>query len=299
MSQVPGPDTLTRSERPAFGRYRAWGLILPTGVLYMVTFGIPMAMLLTASFARFEGGRTTPGFFSDNYARILSDGVTLPVFMNTVSLSLQITAVGLAVAFPVAMLMRRAGPGLRLVMMFVLVSPLLTSIIVRNVAWMLILGRSGMINVWLMEWGLISTPLALMYNRLGVIVAVVHVYLPFAVLPIYAALRAIEPARENAAASLGAPPWRVFVHITLPLAMPGVVAAFTLLFILSMGIYLTPVILGGNFVVTLPMMITEVARNQYNWPYASAMSVLLLVSIVAVVAVASLVNRIFSPPRND
>lgn len=285
--------------RPAAGRYRAWWLILPTGALYVVTFGIPMALLLGASFSRFEAGRTTPGFFFDNYARIFSDGVTLPVFLNTVTLSLQITAVGLMVAFPMAMLMRRSGPGLRLALMFVLVSPLLTSIIVRNVAWMLILGRSGMINEWLMDWGLISAPLPLMYNRLGVIIAVVHVYLPFAVLPIYAALRAIDPARENAAASLGAPPWRVFAHITLPLAMPGVVAAFTLLFILSMGIYLTPVILGGNFVVTLPMMITDVARNQYNWPYASAMSVLLLASIVAVVAVASLLNRVFSPPRDD
>ncbi len=284
---------------PKGGRYRAWGLIVPTGVLYAVTFGIPMAMLLSASFARFEAGRTTPGFFLDNYTRIASDGVTLQVFWNTVTLSAQITAVGLVVAFPVAMLMRRAGPGMRLALMFVLVSPLLTSIIVRNVAWMLILGRSGLINTWLMDWGLISSPLALMYNRLGVIIAVVHVYLPFAVLPIYAALRAIDPARENAAASLGAPPWRVFVHITLPLAMPGVVAAFTLLFILSMGVYLTPVILGGNFVVTLPMMITDVARNQYNWPFASAMSVLLLASIVVVVALASALNRAFSPPRND
>lgn len=284
---------------PKGGRYRAWGLIVPTGVLYAVTFGIPMAMLLSASFARFEAGRTTPGFFLDNYTRIASDGVTLQVFWNTVTLSAQITAVGLVVAFPVAMLMRRAGSGMRLALMFVLVSPLLTSIIVRNVAWMLILGRSGLINTWLMDWGLISSPLALMYNRLGVIIAVVHVYLPFAVLPIYAALRAIDPARENAAASLGAPPWRVFVHITLPLAMPGVVAAFTLLFILSMGVYLTPVILGGNFVVTLPMMITDVARNQYNWPFASAMSVLLLASIVVVVALASALNRAFSPPRND
>ena len=284
---------------PGTGRLRAWGLILPTGALYAVTFGIPLAMLLAASFHRFEGGRTTPGFFLDNYAKIATDGVTLPVFWNTVELSLWITAVGLACAFPVAMLMRRVGPRMRLALMFVLVSPLLTSIIVRNVAWMLILGRSGLINDWLMSAGLIAQPLPLMYNELGVVIAVVHVYLPFAVLPIYAALQAIDPTRENAAASLGAPPWRVFVHITLPLAMPGVIAGFTLLFILSMGLYLTPVILGGNFVVTLPMMITNAAREQYNWPYASAMSILLLASIVVVVAVSALATRRFSPPRDE
>ena len=285
--------------RPDLSRLRAWGLILPTGVLYAVTFGIPLAMLLVASFARFDAGRTSPGFFLDNYAKIATDGVTLPVFWNTVSLSLWITGAGLLVAFPVAMLMRRAGPALRLALMFVLVSPLLTSIIVRNVAWMLILGRSGMINTWLMEAGLIAEPLPLMYNELGVVIAVVHVYLPFAVLPIYAALQAIDPAREHAAASLGAPPWRVFVHITLPLAMPGVIAAFTLLFILSMGVYLTPVILGGNFVVTLPMMITDAARQMYNWPAASAMSVLLLSSIVVVVVLSSWLTRRFTPPRDE
>jgi len=294
---APDPAPPVRA-RARTGRLRAWGLVLPAGVLYAVTFGIPLAMLLGASFARFQGGVTTPGFFLDNYVKIATDGVTLAVFRNTVTLSLLITAVGLACALPVAMLMRRAGPGLRLVAMFVLVSPLLTSIIVRNVAWMLILGRSGMINSWLIDAGVISAPLPLMYNRLGVVIAVVHVYLPFAVLPIYAALRAIDPARERAAAGLGAAPWRVFVHVTLPLAAPGLIAAFTLLFILSMGLYLTPVILGGNFVVTLPMLITDAARNQYNWPYASAMSVLLLASIVAVVAASAALGRLFAVPRD-
>lgn len=280
-------------------RLRFWGLILPTGALYAVTFGIPLVLLLSASFYKFEAGRTTPGLFLDNYIKIATDGVTLRVFWNTVTLSLKVTLIGLLCAFPVAMMMRRCGRGLRLVMMFVLVSPLLTSIIVRNVAWMLILGRSGMINTWLMEAGLISAPLPLMYNELGVIIATVHVYLPFAVLPVYASLQAIDPSREAAAANLGAPPWRVFMHVTLPLALPGVIAGFTLLFILSMGLYLTPVILGGNFVVTLPMMITDAARGQYNWPYASAMSVLLLASIFVVVAASALVSRHFTPPRND
>ena len=279
-------------------RVRLWCLLIPTSTLYVVTFGVPLVLLLAASFNRFEAGRTTPGFFLDNYVKIATDGVTLRVFWNTVILSLQITAAALLCAFPVAMLMRRCGRRFRLLMMFILVSPLLTSIIVRNVAWMLILGRSGMINSWLLEAGVISAPLPLMYNAFGVVIATIHVYLPFAVLPIFASLQAIDPALEAAAASLGAPPWRVFVHVTLPLALPGVIAAFTLLFILSMGIYLTPVILGGNFVTTLSMLITNAARNQYNWPFASAMSVLLLVSIAAIVALSALVSRYFAPQHN-
>lgn len=276
-------------------RLRLWGLIVPAGLVYTVTLAIPLVLLLIASFYRFEAGHTTPGFFLDNYVKIATDDVTLLVFWNTLVLALQITVISLLCAMPVALLMRRCGPALRLIAMFVLVSPLLTSIIVRNVAWMLILGRSGMINSWLMDTGLISSPLPLMYNEFGVIVATIHVYLPFAVLPIFAALQAIDPTREAAAASLGAPPWRVFWHVTLPLTLPGVIAAFALLFILSMGLYLTPVILGGNFVVTLPVMITDAAREQYNWPYASAMSVLLLITIAFVVAASSFVSRRVAP----
>ena len=151
------------------------------------------------------------------------------------------------------MLMRRVGPKARLWILLLVVSPLLTSIIVRNVAWVLILGRSGMINDVLISWGLISKPLPLMYNTFGVVLAVVHVYLSFMVLPLFAALSSINNSLEEAAASLGAKPLSIFLNVTLPLSLPGIMAGCTLVFILSMGVYLTPVIMGGNFVVTLPM----------------------------------------------
>jgi len=270
---------------------RNWWLLFPTGLLYAGTFMIPFGILLVTSFFHFEGGVTTPGLYFDNYRKVFTDGVTMQVFRNSVILSAWITGIGLLIAYPTAILMRSLGPKARLVMIYVLVSPLLTSIIVRNLAWLLILGRTGIINAWLMDMGLISRPLPLMYNDFGVIVAVVHVYLPFAVLPIYSALSAIDRRVEAAAASLGAGPVQVFLNVTLPLSMPGVAAGMTLLFILSMGLYVTPVIIGGNFVVTLPMLITSAVRDQYNWPWASAMSILLLLSIMAVVLLSTLLTR--------
>jgi len=270
----------------------AWWLLTPALALYAFTFFIPLLILLVLSFAKFEASITTLGFYSDNYVKFFTDGVTIPVFWNTVLLSLYITAACLLLGYPVAAYMRRSGPRMQLLLLFVIVSPLLTSIIVRNVAWVLILGRSGIINQTLIDWGLIAKPLPLMYNGFGVVLAVVHVYLSFMVLPVFASLQSINAAVEEGAASLGASPLRVFFHVTLPLSLPGVAAGCTLVFILSMGIYLTPVIMGGNFVVTLPMVITDVVRNQYNWPTASAMALMLLLAIGAMIVLSARLQKI-------
>lgn len=273
------------------GNRKAWWLLTPGVGLYVLTFFIPLAMLLVLSFAKFENSVTTIGFFFDNYVKIMTDGITLTIFYRTVQLALMITVACLLLGYPVAVLMRRSGPRARLWLLFFIVSPLLTSIIVRNVAWVLILGRSGIINDTLIEWGWISAPLPLMYNTFGVVLAVVHVYLSFMVLPLFGALIAIDSSVEEAASSLGASPLRVFLTVTLPLSLPGVTAGCTLVFILSMGIYLTPVIMGGNFVLTLPMLITDSVRNLYNWPAASAMALMLLAAIGAMVLLSARIQK--------
>ena len=269
----------------------SWLLLAPTSILYLVTFFIPLITLVVMSFSKFESSVTTVGFYLNNYEKILTDGITLKIFFQTVELSLIITLFCLLLGYPVAMLMRRVGPKARLWILLLVVSPLLTSIIVRNVAWVLILGRSGMINDVLISWGLISKPLPLMYNTFGVVLAVVHVYLSFMVLPLFAALSSINNSLEEAAASLGAKPLSIFLNVTLPLSLPGIMAGCTLVFILSMGVYLTPVIMGGNFVVTLPMLIEDAVRNRYNWPEASAMALLLLIAIGIMIIISSSIQK--------
>ena len=272
-------------------KFSSWWLLVPTSFLYIITFFIPLVTLLVMSFSRFESSVTTVGFYLDNYEKIFTDGITLKIFFQTVELSLMITLFCLLLGYPVAMLMRRVGPKARLWILLLVVSPLLTSIIVRNVAWVLILGRSGMINDLLISWGLISKPLPLMYNTFGVVLAVVHVYLSFMVLPLFAALSSINNSLEEAAASLGAKPLSIFLSVTLPLSLPGIMAGCTLVFILSMGVYLTPVIMGGNFVVTLPMLIEDAVRNRYNWPEASAMALLLLIAIGIMIVISSSIQK--------
>ena len=278
-------------EKTDNNKISSWWLLVPTSFLYIVTFFIPLITLLVMSFSRFESSVTTVGFYLDNYEKILTDGITLKIFFQTVELSLMITLFCLLLGYPVAMLMRRVGPKARLWILLLVVSPLLTSIIVRNVAWVLILGRSGMINDLLISWGLISKPLPLMYNTFGVVLAVVHVYLSFMVLPLFAALSSINNSLEEAAASLGAKPLSIFLNVTLPLSLPGIMAGCTLVFILSMGVYLTPVIMGGNFVVTLPMLIEDAVRNRYNWPEASAMALLLLIAIGIMIVISSSIQK--------
>ena len=272
-------------------KFSSWLLLAPTSILYLVTFFIPLITLVVMSFSKFESSVTTVGFYLNNYEKILTDGITLKIFFQTVELSLIITLFCLLLGYPVAMLMRRVGPKARLWILLLVVSPLLTSIIVRNVAWVLILGRSGMINDVLISWGLISKPLPLMYNTFGVVLAVVHVYLSFMVLPLFAALSSINNSLEEAAASLGAKPLSIFLNVTLPLSLPGIMAGCTLVFILSMGVYLTPVIMGGNFVVTLPMLIEDAVRNRYNWPEASAMALLLLIAIGIMIIISSSIQK--------
>jgi putative spermidine/putrescine transport system permease protein len=257
---------------------------------------IPLALVLVLSFQKFDGGVVTPEFSLESYIGLLADGGVAAILWRTVRISAFVTIGAILLGFPIALQMRRAPPFMKTVIMALVIAPLFTSVIVRNVAWLLVLGRNGLINGTLMKLGLISGPLPLMYNEFGVVIATLHVYLTFLVLPVYASLAAIDPRIEESASSLGASPRNVFWRVTLPMSMPGLIAGASLVFILTMGLYLTPTIMGGSFVTTISMMITELARNQYNWPQASALSVLLLLAIaVALVVVRFLRNLLRSP----
>jgi putative spermidine/putrescine transport system permease protein len=270
---------------------------LPSAILYACVFALPLGVLLSDSVRppAAPGEVVAPSLAY--YQAFWTDGVTFSIFLSTVWISVLVTAACVVLGYPLALFMRRAGPRLRIVVLALVVSPLLTSVIVRNVAWLLVLGNEGLINTTLRALGIIDQPLPLLYNTFGVVVGVTHVYLSFVVLPLFASLLAIDPSLEENAASLGASPWRIFAHVTLPLSLPGLVAGMTLVFILSMGIYLTPVIMGGSFVTTLAMTITDLVRNQYDWSRAAAFSVMLLAFIGAVLALSYAATRQLSRAR--
>lgn len=275
---------------PENARKALW-LLSPAVLLYGVALLAPLGVTLAFSVAKFDGGVTSFGLYADNYRAVLGDGAYLAIFLNTIRLAVIITVVCLVAGMAIALAIRRATRAARLLMIVVVASPLLTSVIVRNVSWLLILGRSGMINDLLRRAGVITQPLPLMYNEFGVVLGVVHAYLTFMVLPIYGSLRAIDRSLEESAASLGASRMTVFRRVTLPLALPGVAAGCSIVFILSLGIFITPAILGGGFVVTMPMSITRLVRDDYNFPEAAALSVVLLGIILVVIATGGLLRR--------
>jgi putative spermidine/putrescine transport system permease protein len=177
----------------------------------------------------------------------------------------------------------------RRLLVFVVLIPFWTSVLVRTFAWMVLLQRQGLINQMLIGIGLIEQPLALIYNRIGVLIGMVQVLLPFMVFPLYAVMVRIDKRYTDAAATLGAPPVRNFVRVYLPLSLPGVLTGSTLVFIISLGYFITPALLGGTGDTMIAQMIERQIANFGNWGLAGALAVVLLVSAVALLA---LVHRL-------
>ncbi|HEX9325812.1 MAG TPA: ABC transporter permease, partial [Reyranella sp.] len=164
--------------------------------------------------------------------------------------------------------------------------PLWTSVLVRTYAWMVLLGRNGVFNRMLMDWGITSDPIPMLHNFTGVLIGMVHVLLPYMVLPIYGAVRRVDPAVVAAAAGLGASSWRIFWRIYIPLTLNGIFAGCVLVFVLSLGFFITPALLGGGRVIMIAVLIEQQVREALNWPFAAALSAVLLVATFAVYALA-------------
>ena len=169
--------------------------------------------------------------------------------------------------------------------------PLWTSVLVRTYAWMVLLGRNGVFNRWLIDGGIISDPLPLLHNFTGVLIGMVHVLLPYMVLPIYGAVRRLDPAIVAAAQGLGASNWRIFWRIYVPLTLNGIFAGSVLVFVLSLGFFITPALLGGGRVIMIAVLIEQQVRETLNWPFAAALSAVLLAFTFAVYALAQRFTR--------
>jgi ABC-type spermidine/putrescine transport system permease subunit I len=166
-----------------------------------------------------------------------------------------------------------------------------TSVLVRTYAWMVLLGRNGVFNRWLIDAGIIADPLPLLHNFTGVLIGMVHVLLPYMVLPIYGAVRRLDPAVVAAAEGLGASNWRIFWRIHLPLTLNGIFAGSVLVFVLSLGFFITPALLGGGRVIMIAVLIEQEVRQTLNWPFAAALSAVLLAFTLAVYALAQRFTR--------
>lgn len=254
-------------------------LLVAPLALYMVAFyALPLASMLLRSVA-------DPAWTMENYRRLAGDTVFLQVFWTTLRTALVVTLGALLLGYPVALALSRLRHGAATFVLIIVLLPFWTSVLVRSYAWMVLLGRKGLINEALIAADLIDAPLKLLNTPFAVHIAMIHILLPYMILPIASVLRQIDGALLRAAAGLGAPPWHVFLRVILPLSMPGVAAGILLVFVLSLGFYITPALVGGPRDLMLSMLIAQQV-DLLNWPYAACLSAALLATTLVLILVS-------------
>lgn len=253
-----------RMNRTQVGAFAAAG---PGLLFLLVLYLIPMALLLAQSV---EGGSFA------HYEKALTDGLYVRVLLDTLLIAGCVSLICLLVAYPVAYALTiLPAPWPAIGIAFVLL-PFWTSVLVRTYGWMVLLGRNGLINRALSDLGWIDTPLPLLNNMTGVLIGMTHVLLPYMVFPLFAVMRRMDPNMVTAAQGLGASGWQIFRRVYLPLTLPGVLAGTTLVFVLSIGFFITPALLGGGKVHMVAVLIEQQVRTFLNWGFAGALSAVLL-----------------------
>ena len=249
--------------------------LAPTWLVVTLLFLFPLCVVLAYSFlTRGTYGGITGPWTAESYWRLL-DGLYLGIVARSFALAAAVTAICVPLAFPLALFLSRSGKH-KILFLNLVMLPFWTSLLVRTYAWMFLLRDTGLINTSLQRMGLIAEPLPLLYNDGAVLLGLVYSYLPFMVLPIYATLERIEPVLLEAAADLGEKPWGATWRVLIPLAWPGILAGAVLVFIPSLGSYLTPDLLGGG----KSILIGNVIQNQFtaarDWPFGAALSIALM-----------------------
>jgi putative spermidine/putrescine transport system permease protein len=272
----------------------AWA-IAPAALLFVLFFILPFGVMALLSFLSGNPVSNPNVVFTwRHYIRLFDSDLYFDALIATLRIGAITTIIALLIGYPLAHLMARmhSRVGHALLLMAV-VAPLLTGIVVRTFAWMTLLSDRGVINTTVQWLGWTEKPLPLMYNEFGVVVGLVHIYVPFMVLTLVGVIGRIDGALEDAARGLGASRFRAFLEVTLPLSLPGILAGSLLVFALAISAYVTPLLLGGNNVLTLPMLIYQQVSASFNLGFAGALGVVLLVvSLALVFAYNTILSRL-------
>jgi putative spermidine/putrescine transport system permease protein len=268
-------------------RVNRWALLVLPATLFLVAFFV--VPLLDVSI---RSVTEPPDAGLSNYTRFFEQEANLRVLTNTFWIATLTTLVCLVVGFPFAYLMTAVPGRIAGLLLIAVLLPFWSSLLVRTFAWQVILRDTGLLNSFLMDLGLTREPLPLVRTTTGVIIGMSHILLPFMVLPIWAVLRRIDPEFSRAAANLGASPATAFRRVVLPLSLPGVLAGCLLVFVLALGFYITPALLGGPRDQMISQLIVEQVQRTLDWGFAAAMSVLLMAFTLVTLFVASRAVRV-------
>jgi putative spermidine/putrescine transport system permease protein len=275
MSSVAQPASSPPKARTGMRNAR---LLLPALLLLGVFFVLPVLSLLLRSVLEPVAGL-------QNYVQLLGSTTYLRVFGNTFLVASVVTVVTVAVGFPTAWLLAIASRVISKLIFAILLLSMWTNLLARTFAWMVLLQQTGPINRMLMALGVIHEPLVLVNNLTGVTIGMTYIMLPFVVMPLHATLRSIDPSTLRAAAICGASRWQAFWRVLVPLAMPGIASGALMVFVMALGYFVTPALLGGPSYMMLAELIAQLVQELLNWGLAGAAAFVLLVVTLALYAV--------------
>lgn len=263
-------------------RDQPFWLVVPTLVLLALALGLPLTVVTLRSFSE-------PQWGLQNYAWFFGTEINLTVLQRTFTISAWVTLVCIVAGYPYAYLMTAVGPKLRLLLILCVLVPFWVSGVVRTLAWVILLQDSGVINSILRGLGFAGV--RLIRTQTGVVIGMAQVLLPFMILPLYSVLKTIDMRLMQAARSLGASPVRAFLQVYLPLSLPGVYAGAIIVFILALGFYITPALLGGPRSTMVSTLIQNQVLSLLNWGRGGAMGVILLIATFVLLALAAPLSR--------
>jgi putative spermidine/putrescine transport system permease protein len=267
-------------------RREPWLLLLPAIVLLALAFITPVAGMLLMSVQSSAGG-----FTLDNFTRLLTSEYHLQAALRSLRLGVIQTVITLIIAIPLSYVMARAGSKVRSFLLIVVILPLMTSVVVRTFGWVVLMGPSGLLTKIPGAELLVGGTQGFLGTETGVVIAMVQVLLPFAVLSILGVVSGIRPQLEEAARTLGAGFWRTLWHVVLPLAIPGIVAGASLVFVLSVSSFITPRFIGGAQIPVFAQTIYIDATTNLDWSFAAAQAVLLFAGVMLVLAATSRLGK--------
>jgi len=286
-----------------FRRNKGWqlfGLISPGALWILLFFNLPLLIVLFISFVergRAGGIKLPPVYTIENYRQLFNACASafsgpacdsflyIGIFGHSMRIALVVTFWCIAVGYPLSYFISKQKPIWRDALMILVIIPFWTNFLVRTYALKQVLATEGLLNSFLMGLHLINQPLELLFNEFAVVIGLIYGYLPFAVLPMYASIEKFDHSLMEAAADLGAPPWRAFLRVMLPMTLPGVIAALVLVFVPVVGAFITPDIMGGGKIEMIGTLINRQFGVSRNWPFGSSMSlVLMLMVLIGVIA---------------
>lgn len=266
---------------------RLWRLALftPTILVYVLFFAVPVLSMLPISFKGYQPGvGILDTFTTEHYAKVIMDPWYRGIVLRTLGLGLVVATIDTALAWPIAYFLVRSRSRLRAWLLLIVVFPLFLNLVVRSFGWIALLSNRGLINQALIASGMSDHPIRLIFNFTGILIGLTHIYLPFSVLVLVAAIRNIPAEIEAAAISLGSSAGRAILDVALPLSRPGMISSFLLVFVLTISALVTPRLLGGSNYQVMSTLIYEEFMVLLNWPSGAALSFVLLVVVLVVIA---------------